>query len=227
MRAPADHELPRMVTASSREVSMVRPITNHALEALLHEAGYGHAHGAFARQVNHAARGQENLHYDASTVYWWLRGRCPDRRVQELTATVLTRRIGRAITVDDLGMGGEDTQVGLRYAGSPGEAGEVGSRLWKLTVQRGDLLAATPFVVAAALNTGFAWRYDPADATVAHRGTRRVLDSDIAALQVFADQFADLDRKHGGGAHHTRTIMSDFLYRHVSPMLHGSYTDAV
>jgi len=206
---------------------MARAVTNHELEALLDEAGYGHGHGAFARQVNHAARDQGHLRYDASTVYWWLRGRCPDRYVQELITTVLTRRIGRTITVDDLGLGGEDTQVGLHYPGSPGEAVEIGSRLWRLTVQRGDLLAAAPFVVAAALNTGFAWRYDPADASVAHHGSRRILDSDITALQLFAGQFADLDRKHGGGAHHTRAMMSDFLYRRVSPMLHGTYTDVV
>ncbi|GID26909.1 hypothetical protein [Paractinoplanes brasiliensis] len=206
---------------------MARPATNHELEALLREAGYEHAHGAFARQVNHAARDQAHLCYDASTVYWRLRGRCPDRRIQELISTVLTRRIGRTISIDDLGLGGEDRQVGLHYPGSPDEAVDVGSRLWRLTVQRGALLATTPFVVAAALNTGFAWRYDSADATVAHQGRRRLLDSDIAALQIFADQFADLDRKHGGGAHHTRRIMSDFLHRQVSPMLHGSYTDTV
>lgn len=112
--------------------------------------------------------------------------------------TVLTRRIGRTINIDDLGLGGEDTQVGLHYPGSPDEAVDVGSRLWRLTVQRGDLLATTPFVVAAALNTGFAWRYDSADATVAHQGRGRILDSDIAALQLFADQFADLDRRQNG-----------------------------
>jgi hypothetical protein len=88
-------------------------------------------------------------------------------------------------------------------------------------------LAGTAFVAEAALRTGFAWRYDPADPDVAHAGRRRVTAADVAALRVFGDHFADVDRRHGSGASHIRRLLADFLNQQVTPMLHGAYADHV
>ncbi|MGC4857566.1 hypothetical protein ACLQ24_30430 [Micromonospora sp. DT4] len=58
-------------------------MTNAAFDGLLTAAGYGNAHAAFARQLNHAGREQGAWRYDAASVYWWLRGRRPAEHVQE------------------------------------------------------------------------------------------------------------------------------------------------
>ncbi|MEH1129600.1 hypothetical protein [Micromonospora sp. CPCC 206061] len=206
---------------------MPRAVTNHDLEVLMDEAGYGQAHAAFARQVNLAARAQGMLRYDASSVYWWLRGRRPDSAIQIVIAAVLARKIGRTLTVDDLGFGDDDVSLGLTYPTSRSAGIDTATQLWRLIVRRRDLLATAPFATAAALQTGFAWRYDPADTDTGHVGLRRVTTSDVATLRLFADQFADLDRRHGGGSDHTRALLATFLHHQVTPMLHGSYTDTV
>ena len=76
---------------------MARPVTNTAFEGLLLAAGYGNAHAAFARQLNHAGRDQGTWRYDAASVYWWLRGRRPAEHVQAAMAETLARKLGRPV----------------------------------------------------------------------------------------------------------------------------------
>jgi hypothetical protein len=202
---------------------MGRPVTNHDLDALLTEAGYAAAHGAFARQVNHAVDGAAC--YDAASVYWWLRGRCPDPSVRAAIATVLARKLGRPVRADDLGFD-HDLRLGLAYPGPPDETIDTVTKLWRLIVRRRNLLATGPFVTGAAVQAALAWRYDPDDHDWSRPGRRTVTPADVEALNLYAAQFADLDRRNGGGAH-TRALLADFLHRQVAPMLHASYTDTV
>ncbi|MGP3986665.1 hypothetical protein [Streptomyces sp. 3N207] len=78
---------------------------NRALRALLEETEWTQA--AFARAL--ARLGAEvgiHLRYDRTSVAHWLRGSRPDPRVQHLMAEALSRRLGRRVTVADLGMHG-------------------------------------------------------------------------------------------------------------------------
>jgi tetratricopeptide (TPR) repeat protein len=202
---------------------MVRPVTNHELDALLSDAGYATAHGGFARQVNHAVSG--TACYDAASVYWWLRGRRPDPAARAAIAAILARKIGRTVSDDDLGFD-HDAALGLIYPGAPGETIADVTTLWRLVVRRRDLLAATPFVTSAAVHAALAWRYDPADPDWSHTGPRTVTAADVDALNLYAAGLADLDRRHGGSTQ-TRLLLADFLHRQVDPMLHASYTDVV
>ncbi|WP_019354519.1 hypothetical protein [Streptomyces sp. AA1529] len=96
---PAD---PVRVTASPSTGSRTRA-PNRALRALLEESEWTQA--AFARAL--ARLGAEvgiHLRYDRTSVAHWLRGSRPDPRVQHLMAEALSRRLGRRITVADLGM---------------------------------------------------------------------------------------------------------------------------
>lgn len=197
---------------------MVRPVTNHALQALLAEADY--THGAFARQVNLAASGG----YDAASVYWWLRGRRPDPATRTAMTAVLGRRLHRAVTTGQLGFD-YDLSTGLTYPSPPGEAIDTIIRLWDLSVHHAAVLAAAPYASDAAVQTALAWRYDPDDPDWSRQGSRTVTAVDVEALTVYAGHFTDLDRR--GGGDHTRTLIADFLHRQVAPMLRGSYTDTV
>ena len=206
---------------------MVRPVTNHDLDALLVEAGYDGSHAAFARQINLAGRARGAYRYDGPSVYWWLRGRRPDPPVQALIADVLSRKLGRPVPVGDLGFDGTDAWLGLTYPAAVSEPVDTVTDLWRVLVYRRELMAPVPFVVAAAVDAGFGWRYDPRDADVSRPRGRRVTAADVAALQRWVEQFVDLDRRHGGGGEYTRTLMADVLHRQITPMLHGSYTDRV
>ncbi|MGI5348925.1 hypothetical protein ACQEU8_12130 [Streptomyces sp. CA-250714] len=78
---------------------------NRALRALLEESEWTQA--AFARALGRlGAEVGIHLRYDRTSVAHWLRGSRPDPRVQHLMAEALSRRLGRRITVTDLGMHG-------------------------------------------------------------------------------------------------------------------------
>ena len=150
---------------------MSRPVTNDGLDALLAEAGYDHGHAAFARQVNLAAHDRGNYRYDASSVYWWLRGRRPEPDVQTAMTEVLARKLGRTVRVDELGFGAVDPRLGFTYPGDFDTALRTTTDLWRVLVHRRDVLVGVPFVAAAAIEAAVAWRYDPRDASIAGRRT--------------------------------------------------------
>ena len=204
---------------------MTHQVSNHALAALLQQAGFEARHGAFARQVNHELPGASR--YDAASVYWWLRGRRPDEPVRKAIAAVLTRRIGRMVTPIHLGfdLGGA---VAIAYPPTVVEAVDAAAGLWQLASARPDVLAAAAFIPEALLQAGMAWRYDPADTDRSRTtGCTRVTFADVEALTLYSTRYIDLDRRHGGGSGATRTLLADFLNRQVSPMLRATYTDEV
>ncbi|HET8661281.1 MAG TPA: hypothetical protein VFM55_20070 [Micromonosporaceae bacterium] len=207
---------------------MAKAVSNHHLNAVLVEAGYGRAHGTFARQVN--LRGRDHgpvLQYDAASVYWWLRGRRPDDPVPQVIAEVLSRRLGRSVAVAELGFDarGAQTGLGLTFAADLDDARTTVAGLWRHQVARHSFLTAAPFVSTATAEAGWRWHFDPRDPDASHRGDHRVTLADIETLRACQQQFLDLDRRHGGGQF--RTLLAEWLHREVLPILHGTYTDRV
>ncbi|MEU3457399.1 hypothetical protein ABZ671_27915 [Micromonospora sp. NPDC006766] len=206
---------------------MVRPVTNAAFEALLRAAGYGSAHGAFARQLNHAGRVHGNWRYDAASVYWWLRGRRPAEYVQAAMAEAFARKLGRPVTVTELGFTTTDVPANAGYPASARHAIDAAEQLWTMLASQLEPRPNGSYQSGAALQAALAWRYDLADEAVSASGRQSVTPADIQSLYVLAEHFTDLDRRQGGGSPRTRTLMADFLMRQVTPMLSGSYTDSI
>ncbi|MYX97414.1 hypothetical protein GT045_21995 [Streptomyces sp. SID486] len=78
---------------------------NAALRGLLSEAGMSAAE--LARNVNRLAAGEGlTLRYDRTTVAHWLSGSRPRDPVPQLVAEVLTRGIGRLVSVAETGLAG-------------------------------------------------------------------------------------------------------------------------
>lgn len=206
---------------------MPKPVSNHELDALLVAAGYDRSHAAFARQVNVLGRKRMGLElrYDGASVYWWLRGRNPDSDVLPLMAAALARRLGYTVAVEDLGFSGMDGGLGVDYPGSLVEAVDAATRLWRYLVMRRHVSAGLPTAAEAWTRAGWRWLFDPSDATVARTEGDRVTAADVLVLRHFQQRFLDLDRQHGGG--YARTFIAEFLHREVTPLLHGTYTDAV
>ncbi|MCG5436801.1 hypothetical protein [Micromonospora foliorum] len=206
---------------------MARPVTNAAFEGLLLAAGYGNAHAAFARQLNHAGRDQGTWRYDAASVYWWLRGRRPGEHIQAAMAETLTRKLGRSVAVTELGFGTADNIGTCVYPASVDGAIDTAEQIWTRLAKHLSSQVSGPFDSGKALQAALGWRYDPSDVTVSRSGRQQVTSTDVQSLYALADHFTDLDRRHGSGSPRTRSLMADFLVRQVAPMLHGTYTEAV
>ncbi|MDB1089961.1 regulator [Streptomyces sp. ACA25] len=106
-------------------------IPNRQLAALIAEAGFSHA--GLARRVDQL--GQEHgldLRYDKTSVTRWLRGQRPRGTTPALIAEVFTRRLGRRLTAQDLGLEAcAPVYAGLEFASTPAEAVDIVSGLWR------------------------------------------------------------------------------------------------
>ncbi|WP_433538655.1 hypothetical protein ACQPZK_13670 [Micromonospora sp. CA-249363] len=206
---------------------MARPVTNAAFEGLLAAAGYGNAHAAFARQLNHAGREQGAWRYDAASVYWWLRGRTPGENVQAAMAETLTRKLERPISPSELGFGALASAGTCVYPACIDAAIDATEQIWATLAKHLGRTTDGAFDSGKALQAALGWRYDLPDASVTRQGGQQVTSTDVQSLYALADHFTDLDRRHGSGSPHTRAVMADLLVRQVGPMLRGTYTDAV
>ncbi|MEU4338306.1 hypothetical protein AB0F59_27245 [Micromonospora lupini] len=202
-------------------------MTNAAFEGLLLAAGYGNAHAAFARQLNHAGRNEGAWRYDAASVYWWLRGRRPGDHVQAAMAETLARKLGRSVAVTELGFGTPDSIGMCVYPASVDGAIDTAEQIWTRLARHLNQQASGVFDSGKALEAALGWRYDLSDEAVSRNGRQQVTSTDVQSLYALAAHFTDLDRRHGSGSPRTRVVMADFLVRQVAPMLHGTYTDAV
>lgn len=104
---------------------------NRQLAALISEAGFSNA--GLARRVDQL--GLEHgldLRYDKTSVTRWLRGQQPRGTTPALIAEVFTRRLGRRLTAQDLGLDAcAPVYAGLEFAASPTEAIDIVSGLWR------------------------------------------------------------------------------------------------
>ncbi|MET8010771.1 regulator [Streptomyces sp. NPDC005271] len=106
-------------------------IPNRQLAALIAEAGFSNA--GLARRVDQL--GLEHgldLRYDKTSVTRWLRGQQPRGTTPALIAEVFTRRLGRRLTAQDLGLDAcAPVYAGLEFAATPQEAVDIVSGLWR------------------------------------------------------------------------------------------------
>ncbi|AWW39938.1 MULTISPECIES: hypothetical protein [Streptomyces] len=104
---------------------------NRQLAALIAEAGFSNA--GLARRVDQL--GLEHgldLRYDKTSVTRWLRGQQPRGATPALIAEVFTRRLGRRLTAQDLGLDAcAPVYAGLEFAAGPEEAVDIVSGLWR------------------------------------------------------------------------------------------------
>lgn len=109
----------------------VQRTPNRQLAALIAEAGFSNA--GLARRVDQL--GLEHgldLRYDKTSVTRWLRGQQPRGTTPALIAEVFTRRLGRRLTAQDLGLDAcAPVYAGLEFAAGPEEAVDIVSGLWR------------------------------------------------------------------------------------------------
>ncbi|WP_330304029.1 MULTISPECIES: regulator [unclassified Streptomyces] len=219
---------------------------NRQLAALIAEAGFSNA--GLARRVDQL--GLEHgldLRYDKTSVTRWLRGQQPRGTTPALIAEVFTRRLGRRLTAQDLGLDAcAPVYAGLEFAATPSEAVDIVSGLWRKDSGSHAELRKIAFTPAGLVVPSRDWligraddkvgRGDPGPARVPAQGRpavprqrsqtergpgQKVTGGDIAALRSVGELFRALDNAYGGG--HARQALVRYLEHEAEPMLRGAY----
>jgi hypothetical protein len=218
---------------------------NRQLAALIAEAGFSNA--GLARRVDQL--GTEHgldLRYDKTSVTRWLRGQQPRGTTPALIAEVFTRRLGRRLSAQDIGLDAcAPVYAGLEYAGSPEEAVAIVTGLWRKDTGSQTDLRKIAFTPAGLVVPSRDWLIGRTDEQVA-RGERvlvaegagvprprnpagarpdRVGAGDAAALRSVGELFRSLDHAYGGG--HARQALVRYLEYEAAPMLRSCYGEVL
>uniref|UniRef100_A0AAU3H1I8 Regulator n=1 Tax=Streptomyces sp. NBC_01401 TaxID=2903854 RepID=A0AAU3H1I8_9ACTN len=141
---------------------------NRRLAALIAEAGFSHA--GLARRVDQL--GLEHgldLRYDKTSVTRWLRGQQPRGTTPALIAEVFTRRLGRRLSAQDLGLDAcAPVYAGLEFAATPAEAVDIVSGLWRKDSGSHTELRKIAFTPAGLVVPSRDWLIGRADEWVGH-----------------------------------------------------------
>ncbi|MFE0426611.1 regulator, partial [Streptomyces sp. NPDC058953] len=142
-------------------------IPNRQLAALIGEAGFSNA--GLARRVDQL--GLEHgldLRYDKTSVTRWLRGQQPRGTTPALIAEVFTRRLGRRLSAQDLGLDAcAPVYAGLEFAATPEEAVEIVGGLWRKDSGSHAELRKIAFTPAGLVVPSRDWLIGRADERVA------------------------------------------------------------
>ncbi|WP_367125690.1 regulator [Streptomyces phytohabitans] len=140
---------------------------NRQLAALIAEAGFSNA--GLARRVDQL--GLEHgldLRYDKTSVTRWLRGQQPRGTTPALIAEVFTRRLGRRLSAQDLGLDAcAPVYAGLEFAATPVEAVDIVSGLWRKDSGSHAELRKIAFTPAGLVVPSRDWLIGRADERVA------------------------------------------------------------
>ncbi|MFG1949285.1 sporulation protein [Nonomuraea sp. NPDC048826] len=206
---------------------------NLALEKLIAESGASHK--ALAARVNQHCQAQGKAAcYTHTSVANWISGMTPRWPTPRAIAAALSERLGRPVSVAEIGMPQPATtslEIGLDFPRELPRAIDVAAAWWTLGDQVNRRAFGRLAFAAAAFSTpSTRWLIQPADADAAlqppqSRG-RRVGAADLAELRDAAEHARHIDSKYGGGSFGSSLVAACLRERAV-PLLKGCYTDAV
>ncbi|MGH4017481.1 MAG: hypothetical protein ACRDSL_26885 [Pseudonocardiaceae bacterium] len=188
----------------------------------------GASRKSLALRINELAAtdGKHTAYTHTSLANWTRRGMMPDRGIRPLIAQALAERLGRPVTLAEIGMQVDDLDAdtaGFDFPRKLPKAILAATHYWSL-VDRRD------FFTASLAMTGWVtplrrWLTTPADPHAAHDGTlRHVGATDIAELLSAAEDARRWDSRYGGGNWRSSAVL-DCLREQAAPLLHGRYTD--
>ncbi|MEH6373910.1 sporulation associated protein [Streptomyces sp. KLMMK] len=198
---------------------------NSALALLLTRHGISHKSLAF--RVNQiAGRKGHPTAYKHTGVARWLAGATPKDPVPQFIAAALTERIGRLVTVEEIGMGvpPEEVPRGWDFPRNRGEAIEGTCLHW---TGHDDASPAGGFAAAGYVLPVTRWLAVPADGAGwddESEGSRRVSQDDLRELRDAAEQARLWDSGFGGGNWRLSSV-TQCLRRRALPLLAGPHSE--
>jgi hypothetical protein len=201
---------------------------NSALRVLLIEAGISNA--ALARAIV-ALGSAEGIHLGTTTtsVRRMLDGAQPRWPVPRLVAAVLSRRLGREISVVDCGFtdrvaAAEDRLDGLRCAGSLEGTVRTVVDLSVRDLNRRGFLVGSTFAVSAFSQPALLALTVPSVEAVSRLTGRRIGSADIEVVTEHLSHLRRLDHRYGAGR--VRDQVVHLVHRQGNAVLHGAYDEA-
>ncbi|KFU82022.1 hypothetical protein SAMN04489729_1533 [Amycolatopsis lurida] len=198
---------------------MPRRARNDRLRALLTAAEWSYDN--LARTVNIAgAEAGLRLRYDRTAVAHWLTGSRPRAQVPMLIAEVLSRRLGRPVTL---------TELGFEVTMAEEKVVRPASALTVLT----DLVKADLSVVGRGRLARSVYRLDVLEIPMwperavevhCHRRPARQTSGTVGMAQHMVRVFAAANHKFGSG--HARTALTTYLADDILPSLAAENSDA-
>ncbi|MFI1801111.1 sporulation protein [Streptomyces sp. NPDC020379] len=190
----------------------------------------GASHKALAHRVNQLAQaaGIETDYSHTSIANWCRRGMTPKWPVPRLLAQAVGERLGRPVSLAEIGMGEAETpqaDLGLDFPREPVDAVRVATSFWS-SVNRRDFLTGSSFALSAFTTPVTRWLVAPADDTAHHRGGTQVGRLDLDELRDAADEARRWDSKYGGGNWRANSVTT-CLEQQAVPLLQGSFSDEV
>jgi tetratricopeptide (TPR) repeat protein len=198
---------------------MAKRTPNTQLKRLIIEAGWTYAALAQAVRVVAAEHG-ETLRTNKSAVEHWLSGVVPAGNTGRHLALALSRKLGRLLTEEDLGLpgtGGEDDGIGLTLGPDPVDDLLA---MWRHELERRHFLTASAYSVAAAALPVSHVR-EMAARTAAARTGRTVGMAEVAAVRDMVRVLSEMDERHGG--QHGRSALVRYLYDDIAPLCRGRF----
>lgn len=200
---------------------------NVKLAAVIAETGLSHAQisRAFVR-VAAESDAPEYAGVGRSHVSHWVGGSTPSGRAPLILCEALSRRLGRVVTSDEIGLSAGpspsrdmlDWQVDALVTLT--DLGRV-----DVNVERRRVLATAAYALAALALPAESWWTQLADrgrVRVTGHG-RRVGRGDVEAVRDMTSLFSQVDQRRGGG--HARTAVVQYLTADVAGYLRGRFTD--
>lgn len=200
---------------------------NGKLAAVIGETRWSHAQVANAfRRVAAESGARELAAVGRSHVSHWVAGSTPSGWGPVVLAEALSRRLGRIVTVEEIGLATHtqssrtvidwdaDTLVGLTELGRT-----------DVDPERRHLLATSVYsLTALALPAGPWWTQMAARGSErVAPGSRAVGGGDLEAVREMASMFSRIEQRRGGG--HARTAVVQYLNSDVANCLRGTYAD--
>ncbi|MGW1837733.1 hypothetical protein [Streptomyces sp. NPDC002067] len=200
---------------------MGQRLPNVRLKEVVTESGWTYAALAHAvRQV--AAETGGSLRTNKSAVDHWIAGAVPSEQTRRYLAIALSRRLGRTLTPEDLGLpapaGWENDGVGLSIGEDPLDALMP---IWRGDLDRRNFLSGAAYSVAAAI-LPLEHVTDIAARAAKARTGARVGHADVAAVRDMIAMFEVMDERHGG--QHGRSALVQYLMSDVAPLCRGRFS---
>jgi tetratricopeptide (TPR) repeat protein len=198
---------------------------NRKLAALIAEAGLSHANVASAFVLVASENGAHDyLTISRSHVTHWVGGTQPSGAAPVFLCEALSRRLGRTVTPQDIGLRTPGESCGI-------EVDWDGDTLSALTdfanhevdVDRRRALGGAAYSVAALALPSSSWwtRMAQRGSARSGAGTFCVGEGDVETVRELVSAFSRADQRRGGG--HARSTVVHYLTSDVARLLRGSY----
>ncbi|MFB9319764.1 hypothetical protein [Cryptosporangium minutisporangium] len=155
----------------------------------------------------------------------WLAGMRPRGRTGQYIADAIGERLGRTVTLADVGMSATealDPELGMTYGTEPEDVGAVLSRLWRADLDDMRPILDAPPKASAWAEASLAWLVRPGrDDLVERAAGVRVGQSDVDAVRATTAALDRLDNDYGG--ERPRRALIQFLHSDVAGLLAGRY----